>query len=178
LWRILSPVPGAASAEPALGVKPRGGISPWQIRALTKNTLTKALLQMNADAKLDAALGRHTDVALDHGGLDFDRAAIRVNDAAELDQAPAAGALDHMAMAHGGCGIDQIAAKRPEPRERTVFVGAGEPALADDIGDQDRCCFLDLGHPSGSPALRRPSTIRSKSFGFLYGITWRRCSRE
>ena len=38
----------------------------------------------------------------------------------------------------GDGGIDQIAAQRPEPRERSLLVRPGEPAVADDIGDQDR----------------------------------------
>ena len=42
--------------------------------------------QMNADAELDAALGRHAGVALDHGVLHFDGAAHRVDHAAELDE--------------------------------------------------------------------------------------------
>ena len=47
------------------------------------------------------------------------------------------------------------------------------------IGDLGAASFgLSLAHSSGSPALRRPSTNSSKSSGFLYGITLRRCSIE
>ena len=42
--------------------------------------------QMDADAKLDAALGRQAGIALDHAVLHFDGAAHRVDDAAELDE--------------------------------------------------------------------------------------------
>ena len=35
-------------------------------------------------------------------------------------------------------GIDQIAAQHPEPRQRSLLVRPGEPAVADDISDQDR----------------------------------------
>ena len=42
--------------------------------------------EMNADAKLDAAIRRHAGVALDHAVLHFDRAAHRVDHAAELDE--------------------------------------------------------------------------------------------
>jgi hypothetical protein len=35
-------------------------------------------------------------------------------------------------------GVDEIAAQPPQARERALLVGAGEPAVADDIGDQDR----------------------------------------
>ena len=59
----------------------------------------------------------------------------RVHDAAELDDAAVAGALDDAAMVHGDCGIDQIAAERPEPRQNSIFVRAGESAIADHIRD-------------------------------------------
>ena len=57
--------------------------------------------EMDADAKLDALVGRDARVALDHGVLHFDRAAHRVDDAAELDDAAVAGALDDAAVMHG-----------------------------------------------------------------------------
>ena len=50
--------------------------------------------EMNADAELDAAIGGHADVALDHPVLNLDRAAHRVDHAAELDDSAVAGALD------------------------------------------------------------------------------------
>jgi hypothetical protein len=34
--------------------------------------------------------------------------------------------------------VDQIAAQRPQPGERSLLVSAREPILADDVGDQDR----------------------------------------
>ena len=43
-------------------------------------------------------------------------------------------------------GIDQIAAKPPQARERAPLVGAGEPAIADDISDQDRRDLPGLAH--------------------------------
>src|SRR5271156_5656333 len=49
---------------------------------------------MNADAKLDAPIGRHPGVALDHRALHLDGAAHGVDHAAELDQRSIAGALD------------------------------------------------------------------------------------
>ena len=66
--------------------------------------------QMNADAKHDAAVLGHAGVALDHGVLNFDRAAHRVDDAAELDDRAVAGALDDTSVMHGDRGIDRIAA--------------------------------------------------------------------
>ena len=48
-------------------------------------------------------------------------------------------------------GIDQIAAQRPQPRQRAILVRAGEPAVADDIRDQDRREFPGLAHGAPLP---------------------------
>jgi hypothetical protein len=74
---------------------------------------------MGADAEFDAALGRHARVALDETGLlHLDRAADRIDHAAELDDAAVPGALDDAPMMHSDGGINQIAAEGPagEPR--------------------------------------------------------------
>ena len=94
--------------------------------------------QMNADAELDAALWRHAGVALDEAVLHFDCATHGVDDAAELDEAAVAGALDDAPVVHGDGRIDEVAAQCPEPRKGAVLVRAGEPAVADDVRDQNR----------------------------------------
>ena len=63
--------------------------------------------EMNADAKFDAAVGRDTRVALNHRVLHFDRAAHGVDDAAKLDQAAVAGALDDAPVMGGDGGVDR-----------------------------------------------------------------------
>ena len=90
---------------------------------------------MNADAKFDTLFGRDARVALDHGVLHFERAAHRVNDAAELDDAAVAGALDDAPMMHGDRRINQIAAQRAQSRQSSIFVRARESAIADHIRD-------------------------------------------
>ena len=50
--------------------------------------------EMNADAKLDAALRRQASIALDHAGLHLNPAAHRIDYAAELDDDAVPGALD------------------------------------------------------------------------------------
>ena len=94
--------------------------------------------------------GGNAGVALDHAVLDLDRAAHRVDHAAEFDDDAIAGALDDAPMMHGDGGINQIAAQRPQPRKRSVLVRSGEPAVADDIGHQDRCNFPGLAHSAPS----------------------------
>ncbi len=93
---------------------------------------------MHADAKLDAPILRHAGVALDQALLHFDGAAHRVDHAAEFDDDPVASALDDAAVVGGDGGVDEVAAKTPKTRQRAVLVRPGEPAIADDIGDQDR----------------------------------------
>ena len=60
--------------------------------------------EMNADAELDAALGRHAGVALDEAVLHLDGAAHGVDHAAELDEAAVAGALDDAPVMRGDGG--------------------------------------------------------------------------
>ena len=111
------------------------------------------IAQMNADAELDAALGRQAGVALDHAVLHLDGAAHGVDHAAELDEDAVAGALDHAPVMHGDGRIDQIAAQRPQPRQGAILVRAGEPAVSDHIGRQYRRELPGLGHevPSYNP---------------------------
>ena len=63
-----------------------------------------------------------------------------------------AGALDDAPMMSGDGGINQIAAQRPQSRQGSILVRAREPAVADHIGDQDRCNFPGLAH--GAPSRR------------------------
>ena len=77
--------------------------------------------------------GGDPGVALDHGPLDFNGAVHRVDDAAELDEAAVAGALDDAPVMHGDGGIDQVASEPPQPRKGAILVRPGKPAVADDI---------------------------------------------
>src|SRR5271165_6696145 len=99
------------------------------------------IAQMNADAELDAAFWRHAAVAFNEAVLHLDGAAHRVDNAAELDKAAVARALDDASVMRGDGGVDQIAAQPPKPRQGAVYVRAGEPAVADDVGDKERCEF-------------------------------------
>ena len=74
---------------------------------------------------LDAPLLRDARVALDHGVLHFDGAAHRIHYAAEFDERPISRALDHAAVMDGDRRVDEVAAQRPQPRQRAVLVGAG-----------------------------------------------------
>ena len=68
---------------------------------------------MDADAEFDAPLRRQAGVALDEAVLNLDRAAHRVDHAAELDKNSVAGALDDASVMRVDGGVDQIAAQAP-----------------------------------------------------------------
>jgi hypothetical protein len=125
--------------------------------------------KVNADAELDAALGRQAGVAFDHAVLYFDGATHGVDHAAEFDEAAVAGALDDAAVMQGDGRIDQVAAQRPKPRQNAILVRSREPAIADDIRDQNRRNFPGLAHgaPSGSvrPRLHRLCMPRRPASG-------------
>jgi len=89
--------------------------------------------------------------ALRSAVLHFDRAAHRVDHAAEFDEDAVPGALDDAAVVHGDGRIDKVAAQRAKSGERAILVRAGEPAVADHVRDQDRRNFPGLAHraPSG-----------------------------
>jgi hypothetical protein len=116
---------------------------------------------MAADAQLDAPLSRHVGVVADHSGLNLDRATRRGDHATELGDEPVARALDDPPAMHCDRRIDQIAAQRPEPCERSLLIRAREPAVADDIGDHDRGDLSDFGHG----ALTRHAIPRGSSTG-------------
>ena len=91
--------------------------------------------------------------------LHLDRATHRVDDAAKLDETAVAGALDDPPVMGGDGGIDEIAAQAPKPRERTLLVRAGEPAIADDIRNQDRRELSGLRHGAPSRTVQSSTKI-------------------
>ena len=90
----------------------------------------------------------HAGVALDHGVLDLDRASDGLDDAAKLDDGAVASALDDSAAVNGDGRINEVAAQRAQSSQDAFFVGAGEPAVTDDVGGQDRLEFSALRHIS------------------------------
>ena len=69
------------------------------------------------------------------------------------------GALDNAAVVHGNDRIDQVAAERPEPRQRPVFVRPCEPAIAGDVGHQKS------PRASGSRSLSRAPALKIAQSG-------------
>ena len=138
--------------RPGLGdaLQPRGDID--AVAHQVAVALLDHVAEMDADPKFDALVRRDPSVALDHRPLDFNGAVHRVDDAAELDDAAVAGALDDAPMVHGDGRIDQVAAQRPQPRQNPVLVGSGKPRIADDVGHQDRRELSSLAHGANAEA--------------------------
>ena len=109
--------------------------------------------KMDADAKFDALVQRDSCVALDHGVLRFECAAHRVDDAAELDDAAVAGALDDVAVMDRDDRVDQVALRSVgTPRQDPILVGPGKPRIADDVGHQDCRELSNLAHGDSAEA--------------------------
>jgi hypothetical protein len=89
---------------------------------------------------------RHAGVALDEAVLHFNRATYRVDDTLELDDRAVARALDDAAVMNRDRGVDEVAPKGSQARENAILVRAGEPAVADHVGDQDCRKFAGLAH--------------------------------
>jgi hypothetical protein len=89
--------------------------------------------EMDADPELNPPVGRQAGVATAHAVLHLDRASHRIHDAAEHGENAVPGALHDPAMMCGDCGIDHVAAHRPDRRERAFFVPAREAAIADHV---------------------------------------------
>jgi hypothetical protein len=83
------------------------------------------IANMNADAELDAALGRKAGVALDHAVLHLDGAAHGVDHAAELNEAPSPVRLTTRPVVHGDVG--SIRSLR-SARSRASVRSSSEPA--------------------------------------------------
>ena len=112
---------------------------------------------MNSNAELDAPLGRQAGIALDHAVLHFDGATHSVDHAAELDEAAVSGAFDDAPVMRVDGGIDQIAAQPAKPRQRAILIRSREPAVANDIRDQNRRDLPGSRH-SGPSGVRQTST--------------------
>ena len=93
---------------------------------------------MDADAQLDAAVCWIVTVPVGDLPLDFDGAAQRVDDTAELYEKPVAGRLDPPAARDGERRLNHLRPDRLQPAECSFLVRADQPRIAGDIGSQDR----------------------------------------
>ena len=82
---------------------------------------------------------RNPDVALRHATLDFNGAAGRIQNAAELDQKAVAHHLEDAPAMLGHGRIEEFAAVLPKRAESALFIGLHETAIAHYVGRQDGC---------------------------------------
>ena len=64
----------------------------------------------------------------------------------------------------GGDGrVDEVAAEAPKTHERALLIGAGEPAVADDVRNQNRRELPGFAHdaPGATEAARMPVDTRA-----------------
>jgi hypothetical protein len=119
---------------------------------------------VDANPVLDALLRWQAGVALGHAELDFDCAAHGVDHATELDEDAVAGALDDAASMNRDRRVDEVAAKRAQPRKNQFLTDACEPAVADNVGGEDRREF---------PALRHVSTLPRRNLSSIFTTAFR-----
>ncbi len=115
--------------------KPRGDVDPV---AENIAVLDHDVADMNSDAELDAFVLWYRRVAFDHAALHLYGAAHCVHRAREFDQDAVASSLDDPAAMLGDLGIEVLAPKVVDTRERAFFVGAHEPAIAGNVASKDR----------------------------------------
>ena len=92
---------------------------------------------VDADAEVDALVGRDAFVAFRHRALHLDRTAHRADDAGEFDQQPVAHRLDDAALMLLDPGVAEIAPDRAQGRERALLVPAHQKRIAGDIDRND-----------------------------------------
>lgn len=96
------------------------------------------IAEVDADAELDALFRRGRAIAGRHARLDRDGAADRLDRAGEVHQQAVAGAFDDASPMLGDARFDQRLEMRVEPVQRPFLVLAHQPAVAGDVGRQDR----------------------------------------
>jgi hypothetical protein len=94
------------------------------------NRPTRAAFAIRPTACVNASLRWQTSIALDHAVLHLDGAANGIDDASELNEDPIARPLDDAAVMKSDSRVDQITAKRTQPRKRPLLVGTGETSAA------------------------------------------------
>ena len=91
---------------------------------------------MDADPEIKPAVGRKVRVADLGCPLDFERAAGCRDDAAKFGEKTVSRVLEHAAIMRDYLGVDDFGAQRPQPRQHSLLVYAGQAREAGDIRRQ------------------------------------------
>ena len=137
------------AARLANSLEPRRDVDPVAHQVAVG--LLDDVAQVNADASLDPLVGGQTGVALSQAATHFHGAANGLDHAAKFDERAVAGPLDDPPVVDRDRRVDEVAAQSAQPRQRQFLVSARQPAVADDVGDQNRRELSRLGHKALSP---------------------------
>ena len=121
------------AAGPSQAFEPRRHVDAVAIEVVA---IDDDVAEIDADAELDVPVFRHPGIALGHAALDFDRAARRIEHAAELDQEAVAHHLEDAPAMLGDGRVEELAAMLAQRAHRALFIGLHEPAVANDVGRQ------------------------------------------
>src|SRR5438270_766792 len=106
--------------------------------AMDVAVLDNDVARIDPDAEFDAPVFRRGGIPRPHPALHGNGAGDRLDDARKFDQEAVAGRLDDAALVLGDQRVDQLAAQGLEARQSAGLAAAHEPAVAGDIGSEDR----------------------------------------
>ncbi len=110
-------------------------LTPSPKMSLPSMMMSPILMPMRKTMRLSSGT---SVLSFDHAALNGDGAGHRVDHAGEFRQQPVAGGFDDAAAMGGDCAIDQVLADGLERAQGADFVGAHQPAIADDVRRQNR----------------------------------------
>ena len=129
---------GARNADLSRGgqlLQTRGDVHPVPVDIAF---LDDHIADVDADAESDALLLGQLPLALGHAPLDRRGALDRIYNASELDQHAIAHELDDATVVLGDLRLDEIFAEGLQARVGPRLVARHEPAVADNVGGQNR----------------------------------------
>ena len=162
---------GLRDAHPAgLGqaLQARREVDPVAVEVIA---LDDDVAEIDADPQLHPPRLGQRGVARLRALLDLDRALHRVHHAGELDQHAVAHQLHQTTLIFGEQRLDHLAAPLSEHRKRSGLVLAHEPAVADDVGGENR------GEAAFVPGLAHCQCHRRSNIEDRYGRVLRQAWR-
>src|SRR5262249_38518085 len=120
--------------------------------------------EVDADAEGNASIFWNVGGLRVHYRLHLDRAAHRIDYARKLQQQAIARGLDDTATVSRNRWVNHLQTEGFQRCQGATLVATHQPRVARDVGRHNGSKAALLGH-SGRPARRRPSAIRTMSFG-------------
>ena len=139
----------ADSVRLADALEPRCDIDPVAYQVAVG--LLDDVAQMNADAKPRCVLSSGRPALRSAKPLRTSRAQRTASTTLRNSTIAVAGPLDHASVVARNRRVEEVTAQRPESGERALLVSPSQPAIADDVGNQNGCKFAGLTHEGPSP---------------------------